>query len=258
MATSLGEGKILKKLTFTMLCYLTTSNLKLRKFFGRIKMVFREIDPQHHRFNNSNLLEGVCAKSLKATLLFVDFFKAFDSIHRRKIEQILLAYGLPKETIATIMMLFKNMKVKVFSLNGDTEFFDIVTGVLQGDTLALYQFIICQDYILQTSIDLMKENGFTLEKARSRRYSAQTIMDMDYTDDITLLVNTPTPAESLLLSLEQAAGGIGLYVNADKTEYTCFNQRGDISTLNVGSLKLVDKFTSLGSSISSMENDINT
>ena len=64
----------------------------------------------------------------------------------------------------------------------------------------------------------MKENGFTLEKARSRRYLTQTIMDADYADDIVLLANTPTQAESLLHSLKQAAGGIVLHRNRDKTE----------------------------------------
>ena len=58
--------------------------------------------------------------------------------------------------------------------------------------------------------------------------------------------------------LERAAAGIGLHANADKAEYMCFNQRGDISTLNGSSLKLVDKFTYLGSSVSSTETDINT
>ena len=38
----------------------------------------------------------------------------------------------------------------------------------------------------------------------------------------------------------------------------CFNQRGDISTLKSGPLKLVDKFTYLGSSVSSTEKDMNT
>ena len=63
--------------------------------------------------------------------------------------------------------------------------------------------------------------------------------------------------ETLLHSLERAADGIGLYVNADKTEYMCFNQRGNISIQNSSSLKLVDKFTYLGSSVSSTETDIN-
>ena len=95
-------------------------------------------------------------------------------------------------------------------------------------------------------------------KERSRRHPAQTIKDVDCADDIELLANTPTQATSLLYSLEQAAGAIGLHMDADKTEYICFNQNGDISTLNSGSLKLVDKFTYLESSLSSTENDINT
>ena len=58
-------------------------------------------------------------------------------------EQILLAYGIPKETVAAITILYRNTKVKVRSPHGDAEYFDIVAGVLQGDTLAPYLFIIC-------------------------------------------------------------------------------------------------------------------
>ena len=63
-------------------------------------------------------------------------------------EQILLAYGIPKETVAAITILYRNTKVKVRSPGGDTEYFDIVAGVLQGDTLSPYLFIICLDYVL--------------------------------------------------------------------------------------------------------------
>ena len=107
-------------------------------------------------------------------------------------------------------------------------------------------------------IDKIRENGFELTKKRSRRYHAKTITDADYADDITLLANTPNQAETLLHSLEQATIGIGHHVNAHKTEYMCYNQTGDISTLEWTSLKLVDKFTYLGSSVSSTEKDINT
>ena len=76
-------------------------------------------------------------------------------------EQILQAYGLPKEIVTAKMILYKNTKVKVRSPDGDTYFFDIVAGVLQGDTLVSYLFITRLDFELRTSIDLMKENGFT-------------------------------------------------------------------------------------------------
>ena len=61
-----------------------------------------------------------------------------------------------------------------------------------------------------------------------------------------------------VLSLERAAASIGLHVNAHKTEYMCYNQTGDISTLEGTPLKLVDKFTYLGSSVESTEKDIET
>ena len=112
--------------------------------------------------------------------------------------------------------------------------------------------------MLRTSFDKMKENSFKLTKERNRRYPAQTIMDTDYGNGIVLLANTPVQAETLLHSLEWAAASIGLHVNAHKTEYMCFNQTGDISTLKGSYLKLVDKFTYLGSSVISTETDINT
>ncbi len=87
---------------------------------------------------------------------------------------------------------------------------------------------------------------------------AQIITDVDYADDIALLANTPAQAETLLQSMERAASSIDLYDNAHKMEYKNFNKRGDISTLNSSSLKLEDKFTYLGSSVSSTEKDIDT
>ena len=156
------------------------------------------------------------------------------------------------------MILYRNTKVKVHSPDGDTEYFDIVAGVLQGDTLAPCHFIICLDYVLRTSIDKIRENGFELIKKRSRRYPEKTITDANYADDIAILANTPNQAETLLHSLERAAAGIGFNVNAHKTEYVCYNQTGNISTLDGTPLKQEDKFTYLGSSILSTEKDIDT
>ena len=57
----------------------------------------------------------------------------------------------------------------VNSLFGDTEYFDIIAGVLQGDTLVPYLFIICLDYVLRTSIDKIRENGFELTKKKEKK-----------------------------------------------------------------------------------------
>ena len=112
--------------------------------------------------------------------------------------------------------------------------------------------------MLRTSIDKIKENGFELTKKRSKGTPQKQLPTPTTPDDIAILANTPNQAETLLHSLEQATAGIGLHVNAHKTEYMCFNQTGNISTLDESSLKLVDKFTYLGSSVSSTEKDIDT
>ena len=196
----------------------TALNPKLTTYLGRTKMASGEIDPSPHKFWLSvEFLKVYAQKNLRATTSLVDFTKAFDSIHKRKMEQMLLANGLPEETVAAIMMLYRNTKVNVRSPDGLTDYFDIVAGVLQGDTLAPYLFIICLHYVLRISIDKIKENGFKLTKERSRRYPAKTITDADYADDIALLANAPAQAETLLHNLERAATGIGLHVNAHKT-----------------------------------------
>ena len=194
-------------------------------------------------------------KNLEAIFLFADFSKVFDSILRGKIEQLLLVYVLPTETVTTIMMLNKNTKVKVHSPDGDTDF---VAGVLREDTLAPYLFIICLDYVLWMVIDLMKENGFMIKKGKKQMIPCTNYYRHRlHRWHIALLANTSTEFESLQYSLEQAASGTGLHMNTGKTEYMSFNRKGDISTLNGGYLKLVDKFTYLRRSVSSSENYIN-
>ena len=78
------------------------------------------------------------------------------------------------------MMQFENRKPLVHLPEGDTDFFDVVAGVLQGDVLTPNLFLIFLDQEFRMSIDLMKENSFTWKKkkktnkkARSRRYPTE-------------------------------------------------------------------------------------
>ena len=262
----LGLAKICRGITLTSIAAKIYNALLRNRIEPKIDNILRKNQNGFRRnrsttsqiFTIRRILEGVRAKNLQATLIFVDFTKAFDSIHSGKMEQILLAYCIPIETVAAITILYRNTKVKVRSPDGDTKYFDIVAGVLQGDTLAPYLFIICLDYVFRTSIDKIRENVFELMKKRSRSYPAKTSTDADYADDIAILANTPDQAETLLHSLERAVARIGLYVKVHKTKYMCYNQTWDISTLDGTPLKLVDKFTYLGSSVESTEKEIDT
>ena len=99
------------------------------------------------------------------------------------------------------------------------------------------------------------KNSFTLGKARSNRYPVEAIT-ADYIDHLALFENIPTQAKFLMHSLQQAAGSVGFYVNANKTERIRFKLEGVNNTLSDSLLKLVDKFTYLSRNISSTGNDV--
>ena len=107
-----------------------------------------------------------------------------------------------------------------------------------------------------TLIDLMKENGFT-QKSNKQTIFSRNHKRRRYADDLALLANTPAQAESLLHIPKQTAGGIGLHMNTNKTEFICFKQEGAISPLSCWPLKLVDNFSYPHSNISSTESNVN-
>ena len=162
-------------------------------------------------------------------------------------------------TAFPIRELYKNQFVWLFVIkvrpsDEDTNFFDIVVGVLQGVTLAPYLFI---NYprLRASNVGRFNEKKMAL---RWQRQEAGVNPHERLRWGHSASGKYTAQAESLLQSLEQAAGGISLCVNADKTEFMCFNQTGGISNLNGRSLKLVDKFTYLRNSVSSTENYINS
>ena len=209
-------------------------------------------------FRETLLDQGIQSKSLPATLIFIDSSKAFDSIHRGKMKEILIAYGVPVETVNAIMMLYRNTRSIVRSPDGDSQFFDITAGVLQGDTLAPLLFIICLDYVLRKALDKNTQLGLTLVKRKSTRHPAQKITDVDYADDLAVISDHLQDAEKLFHLIEIAAEEVGLYVNASKTEYICLNedQSAGLKSIKDEDIKRVSDFKYLGSYIASTEKDV--
>ena len=97
-------------------------------------------------------------------MLFIGFKRAFDSVQGGILMKILRAYGLPEAIVALIQKVYIGTLAKVFTSDGLTVVFGILAGVLQGDTLAPYLFIIVVDYVMQTA--LLSEStdlaGFTI------------------------------------------------------------------------------------------------
>ena len=102
--------------------------------------------------------------------------------------EILKAYGVPTNLLNTIKAIYTNTKAKVMSPDGETDVFEIMMGVLQGDTLAPFLFVIVLDYALRKAINGREEElGFTMIPRRSRRVKAKMQTDLDFADDIALI-----------------------------------------------------------------------
>ena len=102
----------------------------------------------------------------EAAIVFIDFKKAFDSVNRVKMFDILSAYGIPVETVNAIKIMYENTSATVLTSEGETEYFSVNSGILQGDPLAPFLFIIVLDYALRMSIT--EEDGLIIARCRSR------------------------------------------------------------------------------------------
>ena len=205
------------------------------------------------------LIEGVKERNLKAILVFIDFKKAFDSIHGGKILKILRAYGLPEQLVSAIGILCKGTKAKVLSPDGETELFETLAGVLQGDTFASYIFTIMIDYDMRQAIgnDAL-DLGFKLDKKRSRRQNPDVITDLYFADVIVLVTEELEQAQDFLHRVQENATKIGLHLNSDKTEFMSFNQAQDsvLKTVNNENIKKVDNLKYLRAWIDDTANDV--
>ena len=98
--------------------------------------------------------------------------------------EILITYGIPITIVNAIKILYKDTTASVVTPEGETEPFTIRTGVLQGDPLAPFLFIVL-DYALRTSIT--SNHGFTLKRRQSCPHPTEHLSDLDYADNIALI-----------------------------------------------------------------------
>ena len=155
-------------------------------------------------------------------VVFVDFLKAFDSVSRDALFQLLPLYGIPAELITAIRCIYDGSTSFVSTLDGDSECFPVTTGVLQGDTLAPLLFIVVLDYALRVMRAEAPDCGLRVP-------GGDPISDLDYADDVALLGIDDTQVQHLVAALEAAAANVGLRINFKKSKALRLGHPGGVA-----------------------------
>lgn len=202
------------------------------------------------------IMEGFQDYQLPLAVTFIDFKKAFDSINRKVMFSVLRHYGIPEAVVNAISVLYNNSRSTVMVDGNISDPFDVSTGVLQGDVLAPFLFVILIDYLLTKATSEL-DSGVITHPRRSRRHPAKLLNDLDFADDIALLESTIPRAQVQLTRTATAAEDLGLVISVSKTEYMTANCNSH-PTLQVygDTINHVTDFKYLGSKMASGASDL--
>ena len=198
------------------------------------------------------ILEGAVDKQLSIYITFIDFKKAFDSIDRKTMFDILRHYGIPMKMVKATQTIYNNSRSAILVDSQLTEGFYVTTSVLQGDTLAPFLFIIVIDYVMKNAeiqhTNEQGEHGFVTKQRQSKRQPATIIHDLDFADDIALFESNFDRAQTQLITTAKWADQVGLPINIKKTQaLTNQNTNNKSMLINGEDIQWVDNFKYLGS-----------
>lgn len=80
-----------------------------------------------HTSITTNYIRSKKEYNIKGTLTFIDFCKAFDSVNKKRMFEILSAYRIPRRIVNAIKKMYEDTKAKVVSPGGETETYLVFT-----------------------------------------------------------------------------------------------------------------------------------
>ena len=186
-----------------------------------------------------NIIDQCLERNSPFFMNYVDFRKAFDSIHGESLWRIMKYYGIPSKIINLVKMSYKNFRCAVQHEGKLSKcFFPVMSGVRQGCVISGFFFVLVIDWIIRQ----------TTRRKRGIQCGLDTMEDLDFADDLALLSTSRRNLQQKTNELEVHAKRIGLHINTAKTKVMKIKTDDNQPfVIVIDDVETVDSFTYPGS-----------
>jgi len=192
-----------------------------------------------HIFVLRNILEQANEWNATMYIHFVDFEKAFDTVHRESLWLLMKKYGIPPKLISMVRALYEGFQCAVIEDGETTEWFPVISGVKQGCCMSGFLFLLVIDWIVNKATE-GNSTGI-------RWHFTDKLEDLEFADDIALISSKFEHIQAKTTKLEQYANRTGLKLNAHKCKLMKVNsKREERLKIIGGDIDEVETFTYLG------------
>ena len=217
-------------------------------------------------FTLKQLQEKAKEQQSQIYVAFIDLAKAFDSINRKALWQIMGRFGIPPKFLKVCESLHENNYASVLIEGEPSEPFLTQTGVRQGCVLAPILFNIFVTALAIMVDTKLEERGVAIKYRfdsglfNIKRFRAKTrvkyLTDLQYADDCGLIALSVEILQAILETYTWAYEALGLKINIEKTKIMTTPATVDQTEIHVqdNPLEYVDHFNYLGSIVNTKGN----
>ena len=229
-------------------CLLQRTQEQIEPLIGEYQAGFRP-----HRscieqiFNLKSTLKFRAIRNLPTICTFVDFHKAYDSIDRQSLFNILEEYNLDPKTNRLIQQTLTDTTSKIKFAGEISQPFPIKTGVRQGDGLSPLLFNIVLDKVIKEWEKELEKTNIWKPIKLGRQRDNINVTCLAFADDLAILSEDEKTAILQIVILKECAEKVGLQISFTKTEFmTTKHIRAQSLVTKYGTIKKVDHFKYLG------------